>query len=999
MSASSSSSKTLQELSEGVVPLPLPFASFSVKDSAHYIVNGIPSDRRIVLLGECTHGTEEFYLTRAEITKLLIEERGFSCVVFEADWPFMERANDFIHHKRHTPFEDQPRFPSWMWKNQCMQDFFDWCKERPSTTEINLLGMDCYSLFESKRAVIQFLEQHDPEFAEEVKSRLHYLDKFESGHQYADAVVNGSLRLIAQHIQDCLAKIQSRLQWGSDKYSCTPMERLSAEQNCEVLIAADEYYRKCVSEPSGSRASWNTRDQHMTTTLLRIDAHLKSPKIVVWAHNSHVGDSLATNRGGTGFERNETWNLGQMVRATFGLDRTWIVGQYTYSGTVVASENWGGPHSNQILRPALSESYEGQLHDLVLPLVLKSQQNKIDADLGPGRHGAETGETAFCFSTTPFVDSTKSKLSDDGCFAVATQTLINARQANDHIGKALVELLKPGSSRLQRWVGVSYKPDTERQSHYGELELARCYDQVVFIDRTEGLRPIQPKPTSSSFSSSSGPTASMGATRRLLKEYRRLYSNPPPGIEAHPLASNILEWHFVTRSDIEPYKGGEYHGILTFPPEYPNSPPRFVVLTPNGRFEPGERLCLSMSDYHKETWNPSWTVETLLVGLTSFMYEESDAIGSIQASASERRRLAAASHAFNLRDPVYNEVFGEAAQLERAGKPMAKHEETHESICRFCLSSGGKLIAPCMCKGSNEWVHLECLRDWQKRVLLDQPTHPKYQTSIDRICNICLEEFTGEGIPPSRTEQILQYAGRDLVAMVKRGNLLVSSREKSREYLELMQSHPEIRQNLSPWTKSVFLILFSSSQRMMAVSMSVPLNGPSAEAGLSSQASWALREQRAAGKGYRLRHWDGGPVSREQPHYLVHIPDASRIVPLRTKRPGYIIVPRDWVLGSRFDDIEEIVTKEFAARRAARSSTDKNPDPITINVVWGCGGWGENQIVAEIARGGWGLVASEAYLAIRPDPSIEMDWSLDFDWSRIVPLAKVAPPSEYSMVR
>ena len=121
-------------------------------------------------------------------------------------------------------------------------------------------------------------------------------------------------------------------------------------QNCEVVIAADEYYRKCISEPRGSRASWNTRDQHMATTLLRIQGRLGDPKCIVWAHNSHVGDSTATRRGGVSFDRNEKWNLGQMARATFGHDKVWVVGQYTYDGTVTAANEWGGKHESRALR-------------------------------------------------------------------------------------------------------------------------------------------------------------------------------------------------------------------------------------------------------------------------------------------------------------------------------------------------------------------------------------------------------------------------------------------------------------------------------------------------------------------------------------------------------------------------------------------------------------------------------------------------------------------------
>ena len=238
-----------------------------------------------------------------------------------------------------------------------MVEFFDWCRKQPEPP--NLFGMDCYSLFESKKLVLDFLAEYDPEFGREVSDRLAYIDKFKTGFEYGDAMVNGNLKHIMGHITTILQKIQAKLQWEG-KYSCTDLEKLAVEQNCEVIIAADEYYRKSVLEPSGSQASWNTRDQHMVTTLLRIKEHLNDPKVVIWAHNSHIGDSTGTGRGGDKFERNETWNLGQMVRGT--LPNSYSVGFYSYSGAVVAAARWGGPHKATALRPAMPMSYEACFH-------------------------------------------------------------------------------------------------------------------------------------------------------------------------------------------------------------------------------------------------------------------------------------------------------------------------------------------------------------------------------------------------------------------------------------------------------------------------------------------------------------------------------------------------------------------------------------------------------------------------------------------------------------
>jgi erythromycin esterase-like protein/ubiquitin-protein ligase len=698
-------------------------------DNSRALVDGIPTDRNVVLLGESTHGTEEYYRTRAEITKRLITERGFTAVVFEADYPTMERANEYIHGQRASPFDDAARFPRWMWQNAVMADFYEWCKELPLSQTPEIFGADCYSLFESKKAVIRFLEKHDPEFAREVCTRLSVLDRFSSGFEYAEAMVNGNLSRAASHIISCFTTIQARLQWGADQYDCTDVERLSAEQNAEVIIAADEYYRKVVSEPRGSQASWNARDQHMTTTLLRIQARLKGrgERIVVWAHNSHVGDATSTKRGGDSFERNETWNLGQMVRATFGVSNTWIVGQYTHRGVVTASPDWDRDHADVPLIPALVESYEGKLHDIVTRGGVADQLLSFNTSGGGGAHplAAEIGA------------------------------------------------LLAGPARLQRWVGVSYKPETELQSHYGEVALAGCYDQVVFLDVTSALKPVKPRPRPRD--DDGGGTMSRASTQRLVKEFQRLQRAPLPGIEARPLETDLLEWHFILRASQGPYAGGAYHGRLNFPASYPMAPPSFRVLTPSGRFEPAARLCLSMSDFHPESWNPSWSVETLLVGLLSFMYEESDAIGSITASASERQRLAAASHAFNAQNAIFRELFlATPAGGASAGGAAADAEVAAASVCRFCFSAEGELVSPCCCRGSLEWLHLACLRTWQTEVVLSQPTHPRFQTSIDTVCNVCLEPFSGPGIPRSRHEQILEYVGgADIARLVDAGNLLV----------------------------------------------------------------------------------------------------------------------------------------------------------------------------------------------------------------------------------
>ena len=900
-------------------------------ENARALVDGIPVDRKIVLLGESTHGTEEYYRTRVEITKRLVIERGFTAVVFEADWPTMERSNEYIHGQRASPFDDAVRFPRWMWANQQMVEFYEWCKELPPSQTPDIFGADCYSLFESKKAVIKFLEKHDPDFAREVSTRLSVLDRFETGFQYAEAMVNGNLSRAASHIIDCFTKIQARLQWGSDKYECTDVERLSAEQNAEVIIAADEYYRKVISEPRGSQASWNSRDQHFTSTLLRLQARLKArgEKIVFWAHNSHVGDATSTKRGGDSFERNETWNLGQMARATFGATNVWIVGQYTHRGVVTAAPDWGCAHADVPLKPALPESYEGKLHELVTSGGVADQLLSFNTSGG--------GATSTLHTQHPLV--------------------------------AEISALLAGPARLQRWVGVSYKPETELQSHYGEVSLAGCYDQIVFCDVTSALKPVKPRPRPRD--DETGGQVSRASTQRLMKEFQRLLRAPPPGIEARPLETDLLEWHFVFRVTQEPYAGGEYHGRLNFPASFPMAAPSFRMLTPSGRFEPAARLCLSMSDYHPESWNPSWSVETLLVGLLSFMFEESDAIGSITASSAERKRLAATSKDFNAKNAIFRELF--LTTPAAGGASSVGTEEVAASVCRFCFAADGELISPCSCRGSSEWLHLECLRRWQTEVVLTQPTHPRFHTTIDTVCAVCLEPFVGPGIPRSRHEQILEYVGgAEIARLVDAGNLLVSSRESSRENLELIAQHPEIKSRLMTWTKAVFLILRSdpgAEGSVLAVSMSQPVDKP-----LLRMGARASRVTQA--------HYEGGPCDRQTPIGVAFVPGVDRT---RLHHPGAKFVPPAWVWG----EVEAVASVIIECGGSAAGSDGALP---TLHVVWGYGGWGGTQILAEIARGGWGVVPISSYL---PDPGLPVSWALDFEWTRCVALAKLPPPSEY----
>ena len=246
-----------------------------------------------------------------------------------------------------------------------------------------------------------------------------------------------------------------------------------------------------------------------------------------------------------------------------------------------------------------------------------------------------------------------------------------------------------------------------------------------------------------------------------------------------------------------------------------------------------------------------------------------------------------------------------------------------------------------MCRGSNEWVHLQCLQEWQKSVLLTQSTHPKYQTSIDRICNVCLEPFTGKGIPSSRKERILQYlGGGELAKLVTPGNLLVSTRDSSRENLELIEQHPEIKKRLMTWTKAVFLMISTgiNASGLLAVSMSQPIDAPPSDVRLSSKEKQIWQKRTNEQPWMTLQHYDGGPMERDEPMAIAHacITDFSVL-----KNTGVQFVAPFFLYGM-YENVMNVLNVE--KYRMQKEITK-------IHVVWGCGGWGGTQVLAEIARG------------------------------------------------
>jgi erythromycin esterase-like protein len=392
-------------------------------------------DARLVLLGEASHGTHEFYRERAEITKRLIREKGFSAVAVEADWPDAYLVNRYVRGV--GPVDDALgalrgflRFPAWMWRNTEVLDFIGWLRVHNDSLEsgtprTGFYGLDLYSMYTSMRAVVDYLETVDPEAARRARSRYACFDHFQqSTEAYGYQAGFGVTESCEQEVVGQLVELQRRASDLAQRDGRIPRDEFFfAEQNARLVKNAERYYRTMFQ---GRHSSWNLRDQHMTDTLEQLLEHLgRQHRIVVWAHNSHLGDARATEMG-----RRGEWNVGQLVRERHGADCV-NVGFSTHHGTVTAATDWDGPAEFKHVRKALPESYESVLHDAGLP-----------------------------------------------------QYLLLLREGEEHT-EALLE------DRLERAIGVIYRPQTERASHYFRALLPEQFDAVIHIDETRALEPLE----------------------------------------------------------------------------------------------------------------------------------------------------------------------------------------------------------------------------------------------------------------------------------------------------------------------------------------------------------------------------------------------------------------------------------------------------------------------------------------------------------------------------
>lgn len=397
-------------------------------------------DAHFVLIGEASHGTHEFYAARASITQRLIEEKGFCAVAAEADWPDAYRVNGYVRGRSNDASAEESlrgfeRFPTWMWRNTAVADFVGWLRERNERVaderrKAGFYGLDVYSLYRSIREVVSYLEGVDPAAAARARERYACFDLHggDDGQTYGMAAAFGAGETCEQQVVDQLADLHRHaLDYARRDGLLAEDELFYAEQNAKTVKDAAEYYRSMFS---GRASSWNLRDRHMVDTLDALHEHLSSQrgeraKIVVWEHNSHVGDARATEAAARG-----ELNVGQLVRERYP-DDCRILGFTTYTGTVTAADDWGGPAQRKWVRPALTESVEELFH--------------------------EVGEKEFLLS-----------------FGAAPPAANALRRA-----------------RLERAIGVIYRPETERQSHYFRARVADQFDAVIHIDETRAVEPLE----------------------------------------------------------------------------------------------------------------------------------------------------------------------------------------------------------------------------------------------------------------------------------------------------------------------------------------------------------------------------------------------------------------------------------------------------------------------------------------------------------------------------
>jgi erythromycin esterase len=388
-------------------------------------------DSRFVLLGEASHGTSDFYTWRAELTKRLIAEKGFTLVGVEGDWPDCYRVNRYVKGREDSGDSAEAvlhafdRWPTWMWANREVVEFAEWLRHfndrRPEEAKTGFYGLDVYSLWDSMREVIAYLNRVDPAAVPAAKRAYNCFEPYaEDEQEYARATA-----LVPTSCEDETVSVLARLRSKSISYKEDGQEGyFDAEQNALVARNAERYYRAMVR---GGPGSWNVRDHHMVETLERLTTHFgQTSKAIVWEHNTHVGDARFTDMA-----RNGMINVGQLVRQQQGDEGVFIVGFGTHRGTVIAADEWGEPMERMHVPAARSGSFEALIEE------------------------AGVGDSLLMFDGSP-----------DG----------GVRGLDEPIG--------------HRAIGVVYDPDHERWGNYVSTIVPGRYDAFLYIEESTALDPL-----------------------------------------------------------------------------------------------------------------------------------------------------------------------------------------------------------------------------------------------------------------------------------------------------------------------------------------------------------------------------------------------------------------------------------------------------------------------------------------------------------------------------
>jgi erythromycin esterase-like protein len=394
---------------------------------------------RMVLLGESSHGTHDFYRVRAEITKRLIRERSFTAIAIEGDWPDAHRVHRYLRGGDGQILDASDalagfrRFPQWMWRNADVLDLVGWLRDQNANTasadrRVGFYGLDLYSLHASIAAVVEYLRRVDPAAAQRALEHYSCFDPFGFDPQhYGHAVAGGRWESCRDEVIAELVALRKAAADYAERIDHVSVEdQFVAEQNAAVVVGAERYYREMFTEDN---STWNMRDRHMADTVEAIWQHQRKqasdPGIVIWAHNSHVGDARATERA-----RNGELNIGQLLRERHADDAV-LVGFSTSVGTVTAARNWDEPAERRVVRPPIPGSWESLFSAVGVPACLTIVGEDPEAD-----------------------------------------TVL------DRV-------------RLQRAIGVIYRPETERASHYYHTHLGRQFDAILHYERTRAVEPLE----------------------------------------------------------------------------------------------------------------------------------------------------------------------------------------------------------------------------------------------------------------------------------------------------------------------------------------------------------------------------------------------------------------------------------------------------------------------------------------------------------------------------